>query len=85
MTTDVVSSFVNLCSCEYYYDAIRYGLKSISTMHSDNSSLWQDFVSFHSQANTLVFVLICGIFFALLVWILSLVTGVCTWVNIRVI
>lgn len=85
MSSDVVKNFENLFSCEYFYDTIRYGFQDISITISDNLSLWQNFQSFHSRTNTLIFVFICGFFFALLSWILSLITGLCTWVNIKII
>lgn len=64
-------------SWDSFFDTIANGL---TTLHSTFS---KDVVSFHEQTDTLVFALIIGLFFAIVSWILSLITGLHTWVRIK--
>lgn len=76
------SEFMKLLSSNSFYETIENGFTSLSVPLSNNSILLENVVVFHAQTDTLVFALMSGIFFALVSWVLSLITGLHTWVRI---
>lgn len=77
------SEFTKFLSWDSFYDTIENGFKTLTMPQLNNSSFFNDVIAFHGHTDTLVYALISGIFFAFLSWILSLLTGLHTWVRIE--
>lgn len=75
------SEFTKILSWDSFYNTIENGFKTLSVPQTNDSTFLHDVVAFHAQTDTLVFALIAGLFFAMVSWILSLTTGLHTWVR----
>lgn len=59
-------------SFESFYQTLESGFINMK---------FKDVVAFHEETDTFVFVIVFGLVLALISWILSLVTGLHTWVK----
>lgn len=75
------SEFARILSWDSFYNTIENGFTTLSISRTNNSTFLKDVMGFHAQTDTLVFALIGGLFFAIVSWILSLITGLHTWVR----
>ncbi|XP_037047680.1 uncharacterized protein C594.04c-like [Bradysia coprophila] len=67
--------FTKLLLWDTFYDTIG----SLKLPHVN--TFYKDLALFHEQADTLVYALVVGLFFAVVSWVLSLITGLHTWVD----
>ncbi|KAG4066694.1 hypothetical protein HA402_007330 [Bradysia odoriphaga] len=71
--------FTKLLLWDTFYDTINGGLASLKIPHVN--TFFKDVALYHEQTDTLVYALVVGLLFAVVSWILSLITGLHTWVD----